>query len=165
MKCLYVSVCGKVLLLVAWIRQPHHPEACCHWNFGARQFHGGSSEDHTSLRPFFVEDGPTGGWGETWQWIRFQIYPVDGRLKVCRLAGEHFQQRCQAYRVQAGGGSVHVWRAFHSGAKSPFVLHNRYLTDELYRAILWNTLESFARRHLGITTATKTMTPHLIVLV
>ena len=31
-------------------RQPHHPEACCHWNFGARQVHGGSSEDHMSYR-------------------------------------------------------------------------------------------------------------------
>ena len=38
----------------------HPPEACCHWNFGARQFHGGSSEDRTSPRPCFVQDGPPG---------------------------------------------------------------------------------------------------------
>ena len=30
---------------------------------------------------------------------RFQLYPVDGRLRVCCLPGERFQQRCQAYRV------------------------------------------------------------------
>ena len=56
---------------------------------------------------------------------RFQLYPVYGRLRVHRLTGERFQQRYQAFRVQAGGGLVHVWGAFHSGAKSPLVL----LTD------------------------------------
>ena len=40
-------------------RQPHLPEACCHWNFGARQVHGGSLEDHTMSRLCFVQDGPT----------------------------------------------------------------------------------------------------------
>ena len=182
----------QVLLLVAGSdsckRQPLPPEACCHWNFGAGQVHGGSSEHHTSLRPCFVQDGRTGSlhkcsgldgpfeefvrngagrktinnrllsrsyrayrptrkplltvnhrrlrleWAQRWQnltrthWqhvilgddYRFQLHPVDGRLRVRRLPGEHFQQRCQAYRVQAGGGS----RAFHSGAKSPLVLQD-----------------------------------------
>ena len=41
-------------------RQPHPPEACCNWNFGARQVLECSSEDHTSSRPCFVQDGPTG---------------------------------------------------------------------------------------------------------
>ena len=41
---------------------------------------------------------------------------------------------CKAYRVRAGGGSVHNCGAFHSGAKSPLVLPNRCLTSELYRA-------------------------------
>ena len=67
---------------------------------------------------------------------RFQHYPVDGRLMVHRFPGDSFQQRCQAYRVQAGGGLVHVWGAFHSGAKSPLVLPGRYLTGELYSDIL-----------------------------
>ena len=40
--------------------QLHPQEACCHWNFVVRKIHGGSSEDHTSSRPCFVEDGPTG---------------------------------------------------------------------------------------------------------
>ena len=38
---------------------------------------------------------------------RFQLYPVDGRLRVRRLPGERFRPGCQAHRVQAGGGSVH----------------------------------------------------------
>ena len=70
---------------------------------------------------------------------RLQLYWVDGRLRVNRVAGEHFQQRCQAYRVQAGGGSLHVCGAFHSGAKSTLVLPDRYLTGELYGSILGNT--------------------------
>ena len=61
---------------------------------------------------------------------RFQLYPVDGRLSVRRLPSECFQQRCQAYRVQAGGGLVRVWGVFHSVAKSPLVLRDRCLTGE-----------------------------------
>ena len=34
-------------------------EACCYWNFCARQVHGGSLDHHTSSRPCFDEDGPT----------------------------------------------------------------------------------------------------------
>ena len=80
---------------------------------------------------------------------RFQLYPVEGRLRVCRLPGERFQQRYQAYRVQAVGGSVHVWGAFHSGAKSPLVLHDRYRISELYKGILRNSLVPFARQYFG----------------
>ena len=80
---------------------------------------------------------------------RFQLYPVDGRLRVCRLPGERFRPWCQAYRVQAGGGSVHVWGAFHNSAKSPLVLPDGYLTDVLYRGILQNTLVPFARYYFG----------------
>ena len=78
---------------------------------------------------------------------RFQLYLVDGKLRVRRLPSEHFQQRCQAYGVQAGGGSVHVWGAFHSVAKSPLELPDRYLTSELYRGVLRNNLMRFARQH------------------
>ena len=38
----------------------------------------------------------------------FQICPEGDRLGERRLPGEHFQQRYQAYRVQAGG-SLQVW--------------------------------------------------------
>ena len=102
-------------------------------------------------------------WAQRWQnltmphWLhvifsdkfRSQLYPVDGRLMVHCSPGERFQQRCQAYRVQAGGGSVHIWGGFHCGAKSPIVLPDRYLTSELYRGILLNTLVLFAWQHFG----------------
>ena len=41
-------------------RQPHPPQAYCHWNFGARQVHGGTLEDHTSSRAYFIQDGLIG---------------------------------------------------------------------------------------------------------
>ena len=71
---------------------------------------------------------------------RFQLYPVDDRLRVRRLPGERFRPGCQAHRVQAGGGSVPVWGAFHNSAKSPLVLPDGYLTGVLYRSILQKTL-------------------------
>ena len=80
---------------------------------------------------------------------RFQLYPVDGRLRVRRLPGERFRPGCQAHRVQAGGGSVHVWGAFHNSAKSPLVLPDGYFTGVLYRGILQNTLVPLARHYFG----------------
>ena len=80
---------------------------------------------------------------------RFQLYPVDGRLRVRRLPGERFRPGCQAQRVQAGGGSVQLWWAFHNSAKSPLVLPDGYLTGVLYRGILQNTLVPFARHYFG----------------
>ena len=62
---------------------------------------------------------------------------------------ERFQQRCQAYMVQAGGGSVHIRGAFHSGAQLPLMLSDIYLTAVLYRGILRNSLVSFAKQHFG----------------
>ena len=64
---------------------------------------------------------------------RLQLHSVDCRFRVRR---DCFHQGCQAYRVQAGGGSVDVWRAFHSGANSHPVLPHRHFTSELYRGIL-----------------------------
>ena len=66
----------------------------------------------------------------------FQLYPVDGRLRVRHLLGECFRPGCQAHGVQAGGVSVHVWGAFHNSAKSPLVLPDGYHTGVLYRGIL-----------------------------
>ena len=80
---------------------------------------------------------------------RFQLYPVDGRLRVRRLPGGRFRPGCQAHRVPAGGGSVQVWGAFHNSAKSPLVLPDGYLTGVLYRGILQNTLVPFARHYFG----------------
>ena len=213
---------SKVLLLVVWIwlvlpSTAHPPEACCHWNFGAKQVHGapwkitprqdralfrtvrqdrfisapaltawirslygmGAGRKTINSRPLsrgYHAYRPTRKllltanhlllhlkWEQRWQNLtmahwqhvifseepRFQLYPVDGRLKVHHLPGDRFQQRCQGYRVQAAGGSVHVSGTFHSGAKSFLVLSDRYLTSELYRGILRNTLMPFARQHLG----------------
>ena len=50
---------------------------------------------------------------------RFQLYLVDGRLRVQHSPSERVQQRYKAYRVQAGGGLEHVWGALYSGVKSP----------------------------------------------
>ena len=71
--------------------------------------------------------------GRTWQWPIGSMSssvtsPVSkftrqmAGLGYVVLPGERFQQRWQAYRVQAVGGSVHVCGAFHSGAKPPLVL-------------------------------------------
>ena len=92
---------------------------------------------------------------------RFQLFLADGRLRLHNLPGEHFQQRCQAYRAQAGGGSVHVWKAFHSGAKSPLVLPDRYLTSELCRGVLGNRIVPLPGSISGITIAVKMIMPHL----
>ena len=93
-------------------------------------------------------NGPLAAYHLWWQ-SRFQLYLVHGRLRVCHLTGEHFQQKRQAYRAQAGGGWEHVWGAFHSGTKSPPVLPDRYLTSKLYEGILRNTLVPFARQNFG----------------
>ena len=57
---------------------------------------------------------------------------------------------CQAYKVQAGGGSVHVQGTFHSGAKSTLVLPDKY-PNQLPGSIS------------GITTITKIIALHLNV--
>ena len=199
MKCLHLPIraCGKMLLLVTWVRLVHPPEACCRWSFGARQVHGAPQkttphQDHALLRMVRLHKssglkgwmrnlyGMGAGWrtitnqllykptrkplltanhhrfhlglAQRWQNLtmahwqhvifgdepRFQLNPIDGRLSVNCLPGECFQQRCQAYRVEAGVGSVHVWEAFHSGAKSPLVFPNRDFTDKVYM-VFWET--------------------------
>ena len=148
---------------------------CCHWNFDARQVHGGSSEDHTSRQDcafsrMVQQDHFVSGWSLTvicmryglegkplahWQHAifgnksRFQRHPVDGRLRVCSLHDERSQECYQAYNIQVDGGLAPVWVAFRSGAKAPPVLPDIHLTSELYSVILQNTLVPFARQHFG----------------
>ena len=93
--------------------------------------------------------GPLAACHLRWFESRFQLYPADGRLRVRDLPGERSRPGCQAHRVQAGGGSVHVWGAFHNSAKSPLVLPDGYLTGVLYRGILQNILVPFARHYFG----------------
>ena len=95
---------------------------------------------------------------------RFHLYLVNGRLRVRRLPGERFRPGCQAHRVQAGGGSVHVWGAFHNSAKSPLVLPDGYLTGVLYRAFCKTPECHLPGIISGTTTAIKMTTPLLIVL-
>ena len=195
-----MTACGKVLMLVARVRLMLPLAAS---SGGMLLLELWSSEDHTSSRPCFVEDGQTGSlhkcsslestaeefvWDEDWAknhqqpalvpWLpclstheetlltanhrclrlelsqrwqnltmahwqhvifgdesRFQLYLVDVRLSVRRLPCARFRQRCQAYRLQACSGLVHVCGVCHSGAKSPLVLRDRYFTGELYRGI------------------------------
>ena len=94
------------------------------------------------------DSGPLAACNLRWR-VEIPTYPIDGRLRVRHLPGERFRPGCQAHRVQAGGGSVHVWGAFHNSAKSPLVLPDGYLTGVLYRGILQNTLVPFARHYFG----------------
>ena len=79
---------------------------------------------------------------------RLQLYPVDRRMRVRRLPGE-CSQDCQAAKVHAGGGFVHVWGAFHRGAKSTLVRLNRKVNGVVYQDILRGTLVPCARQHFG----------------
>ena len=82
---------------------------------------------------------------------RFQLYLVDGRCRAHRLPGEHFQKRCQAYRVQAGAGSDHTWGAFHCSAIASCATRKK--------PHWWALQRHCPGSILGITTKTKT--PHL----
>ena len=154
--------------IVSWVLRPWRRgwEICTEWGLVAQRLttdscpvvtgHIDPQRSPCGLPTTVVSvwSGRRGGGGH-WQHVifgdesRFQLYAVDGRLRVRRLPDERFRPGCQAHRVQAGGGSVHVWGAFHNSAKSPLVLPDGYLTGVLYRDILQNTLVPFARHHFG----------------
>ena len=82
---------GPVAKRYCWSRgsdscrhQPHPPEACCHRNFGARQVHGGFSEDHTSSRRYFVQDGPTvfRPWQRGWRILWNEGWPENHKKQL-----------------------------------------------------------------------------------
>ena len=79
--------------------------------------------------------------GHKWQHIIFgdeswfHLYPVDGRMRVRRLPRERFLEGCQVDNVQVGGGSIHVFGAFHKNAKSPFVPLDRNVNGMVYKDI------------------------------
>ena len=81
---------------------------------------------------------------------KFQLYLIDGRLRGHRLPGKRFQQRHQAYRVQAVGGLVNIWGAFHSGVKSPSVLRDRQIPHwwALHDCFVKH-LSAICRQHFG----------------
>ena len=81
---------------------------------------------------------------------RFQLYPIRWqRWGTCvyRLPGERLKQRCQAYRVQAGGASVH---AGELSSTAQYWYFAKYLSA-IYQTVF-----------LMITTATKTPGKSLI---
>ncbi len=76
---------------------------------------------------------------------RFLVYRQDGRVRVRRQVHEAYNKDCIVPRVQAGGGGVTVWAAFHAGGKTDLVVLNGNLNQFKYRAILEETLLPFAR--------------------
>ena len=55
---------------------------------------------------------------------------------------------CVMFYQTYGGGSVHVWGAFHHGDASDLVVLDRNATGVLYRDILDQNLIPFARHQL-----------------
>lgn len=76
---------------------------------------------------------------------RFPLYPVDGRLRVRRLAGEELLDDNLQANVQGRGGSVHVWGAFCFSSVSPLVSLDQNVNGVVYQGILANQLFPFAR--------------------
>lgn len=80
---------------------------------------------------------------------RFEVYRHDGRLRVRRRVEELYHEDCILPRVQAGGGGLTVWGAFHSGGKTDLVVLEGNLNHRQYLRILRDTLMPFARGHFG----------------
>ena len=80
---------------------------------------------------------------------RFLLYRVDGRLRVRRLQGERLVDDCVQETVAGGGGSVHVWGAFHAGGKSELVVFRANVNGARYRDIMRQNLLPWARQQFG----------------
>jgi hypothetical protein len=76
---------------------------------------------------------------------RFEVYRQDGRIRVRRRVEELYHEQCILPRVQAGGGGITVWGAFHAGGKTDLVVLDGYLNQHQYIHILQTTLMPFAR--------------------
>lgn len=77
---------------------------------------------------------------------RFELYRHDGRIRVRRRVEELYHEACIMPRVQAGGGGITVWGAFHAAGKSELVVINGNLDQHQYRRILNQTMLPFARQ-------------------
>ena len=93
----------------------------CHWNFGAIDVYEGSTKDHIVAKSGFVVDDPTG--------------------LLCKYSGLDGEDK------EFVGTEGWLKIINNSGAKSPPVLPDKYLTCELHMSILRNTLVTFARQH------------------
>ena len=77
---------------------------------------------------------------------RFLLHRHDGRIRVRRQVHEAYNDDCILPRVQAGGGGLTVWAAFHSRGKTDLVVIDGNLNQHKYRTILEETLIPFARQ-------------------
>lgn len=80
---------------------------------------------------------------------RFLLYRTDGRVRVRRTRGEGLQDDYVQQTVAGGGGSVHVWGAFHYGGKSQLVQFGANVTGAVYRDTLAANLVPWARQIFG----------------
>ncbi|CAJ1071497.1 hypothetical protein CRYPA_288 [Xyrichtys novacula] len=80
---------------------------------------------------------------------RFLLYRHDGRVRVRRQAHESLAEGCVLPRVQAGGGGVTVWGAFHSTAKCDLHVLDGNMNQHRYCRILETKMLPFARQHFG----------------
>lgn len=78
---------------------------------------------------------------------RFLVYPQDGRVMIRRQTHESLNEDCVLPRVQAGGGGVTVWGAFHSTGKCDLHVLEGNLNQHQYRRILETKMLPFARQH------------------
>ena len=64
---------------------------------------------------------------------RFLLDSYDGRIRVCRGAGERFNNGCVIERRQMGGGSVMIWGGITTRARTPLVFIEGNLSGQRYR--------------------------------
>ena len=76
---------------------------------------------------------------------RFEVYRRDGRVRVRRRHQERYNEACILPKVQAGGGGITIWGAFHAGGKSDLVVIDGNLNQVKYQRILEDTMLPFAR--------------------
>ena len=80
---------------------------------------------------------------------RFLLYRIDGRIRVRRQQHEAYNEDCIVPRVQAGGGGVTIWGAFHHGGKCDLHIVDGNLDQYQYLQILEEKLLPFARLTFG----------------
>lgn len=77
-------------------------------------------------------------WREVWNRVvftdesRFRRFGNDGRIRVWRRGGERFLNRNVTCRLQAGGGSVHVWGAIWKGGRSGLIVLQNAVNQQTY---------------------------------
>ena len=78
----------------------------------------------------------------------FKLVRVDNRMRVFRSPRHEWIDRNVYETTTGGGGSVHVWGAFHYNGRSELVVVNR-VNGAVYQQVLQNHLLPFAQATLG----------------